>query len=49
MVGDRGGWDGAATDVGITTLLLPPLRSPDERRLHRVLDLVLPGGGERGA
>ncbi len=48
MVGDRGGWDGAATDVGITTLLLPPLRSPDERRLHRVLDLVLPGGWGAG-
>lgn len=44
MVGDRGGWDGAAVDVGITTLLLPPLTDPADERLHRVLDLVLPGG-----
>lgn len=42
MVGDRAGWDGAAVDVGMTTLLLPPLRDPTEARLHRVLDLVLP-------
>lgn len=44
MVGDRAGWDGAAVDVGMTTLLLPPLSDPEEKRLHRVLDLVLPGG-----
>uniref|UniRef100_UPI003B3BB23A HAD family hydrolase n=1 Tax=Pseudactinotalea sp. TaxID=1926260 RepID=UPI003B3BB23A len=44
MVGDRAGWDGAAVDVGMTTLLLPPLGDPAEERLHRVLDLVLPGG-----
>lgn len=43
MVGDRGGWDGGAVDVGMTTLLVPPLVDPEERRLHRVLDLVLPG------
>jgi FMN phosphatase YigB (HAD superfamily) len=43
MVGDRGAWDGAAADVGITTLVVPPLTDPRERRLHRVLDLVLPG------
>lgn len=43
MVGDRGGWDGAAVDVGMTTLLLPPLTDPSDERLHRVLDLVLPG------
>lgn len=43
MVGDRGTHDGAAADVGITTLLLPPLRSTQEHRLQRVLDLVLPG------
>jgi FMN phosphatase YigB (HAD superfamily) len=42
MVGDRGAWDGAAAEVGITTLVLPPLASPDQQRLHRVLDLVLP-------
>lgn len=40
MVGDRGGWDGAATDLGLTTLLLPALTDPSERRLHRVLQLV---------
>jgi len=44
MVGDRAGWDGAAVDVGMTTLLLPPLGDPTKERLHRVLDLVLPGG-----
>ena len=44
MVGDRGCWDGGAVDVGMTTLLLPPLANPADERLHRVLDLVLPGG-----
>jgi FMN phosphatase YigB (HAD superfamily) len=44
MVGDRAGWDGAAVDVGMTTLLVPPLEDPADERLHRVLDLVLPGG-----
>jgi len=29
--------------LGITTLLLPPLRAAGELRLQRVLDLVLPG------
>ena len=48
MVGDRGGWDGAAADVGMTTLLLPPLTDPADERLHRVLDLVLPGGSRVG-
>lgn len=48
MVGDRGGWDGAAVDVGMTTLLLPPLKDPTDERLHRVLDLVLPGGPRAG-
>ncbi|MFF5207303.1 HAD family hydrolase [Streptosporangium sp. NPDC000396] len=43
MVGDRAGWDGAAAEVGITTLLLPQLRAVSERRLHRVLDLTVPG------
>ena len=42
MVGDRGSHDGAATEVGMTTLLLPPLRAADDLRLHRVLDLILP-------
>jgi len=43
MVGDRGAWDGAAAAIGITTLVLPPLATGREERLHRVLDLVLPG------
>lgn len=43
MVGDRGTHDGAAAAVGITTLVLPPLRSTEEHRLQRVIDLVLPG------
>ncbi len=51
MVGDRAGWDGAAVDVGMTTLLLPALADPADERLHRVLDLVLPGRprAERGS
>jgi FMN phosphatase YigB (HAD superfamily) len=49
MVGDRGAWDGAAVDVGMTTLLLPPLADPADERLHRVLDLVLPGRARGGA
>ena len=48
MVGDRGAWDGAAVDVGVTTLLLPPLVDPADERLHRVLDLVLPGRPRAG-
>ena len=48
MVGDRGGWDGAAVDVGMTTLLLPPLADPAEERLYRVLHLVLPSGTHAG-
>jgi FMN phosphatase YigB (HAD superfamily) len=43
MVGDRATHDGAAADHGITTLIVPPLRSPGEHRLQRVLDLVVPG------
>ncbi|PPK97738.1 FMN phosphatase YigB (HAD superfamily) [Kineococcus xinjiangensis] len=39
MVGDRSGPDGAAVECGITTLLLPPLRSVDDHRLERVLAL----------
>lgn len=39
MVGDRSVPDGGAVEAGLTVLLLPPLRSVDERRLHRVLDL----------
>ncbi len=36
MVGDRSGPDGAALDAGLTTLLLPPLTGPRDRRLHHV-------------
>jgi FMN phosphatase YigB (HAD superfamily) len=43
MVGDRAGWDGAAVERGVTTLVLPPLGAVTERRLHHVLDLVVPG------
>ncbi len=39
MVGDRSVPDGGAVEAGLTVLLLPPLRSADEERLHRVLDL----------
>lgn len=39
MVGDRSLPDGGAVEVGIPTLLLPPLRSVHDRRLHRVLAL----------
>lgn len=39
MVGDRSRPDGAAVESGIPTLLVPPLRSVDDRRLHLVLSL----------
>jgi hypothetical protein len=42
MVGDRASHDGAAASVGMTTLLVPPLRAADDLRLHRVLCLVVP-------
>lgn len=40
MVGDRSGYDGAAVELGIVTLLLPPLRSAADRRLHLVEALL---------
>jgi len=40
MVGDRSHPDGAAVEQGITTLLLPPLSNPSQRRLHHVLALT---------
>jgi len=40
MVGDRAGPDGSAVEQGITTLLLPPLERPEQRRLRHVLTLV---------
>ncbi|WP_040338196.1 HAD family hydrolase [Candidatus Blastococcus massiliensis] len=39
MVGDRSRPDGPAVEEGITTLLLPPLRSTSQCRLHMVLAL----------
>jgi HAD superfamily hydrolase (TIGR01549 family) len=40
MVGDRAAYDGPAVALGITTLLLPPLTSVDDHRLHLVLSLL---------
>jgi HAD superfamily hydrolase (TIGR01509 family) len=37
MVGDRAAYDGAAVEVGMPTLLLPPLTAITEARLHLVL------------
>ncbi len=39
MVGDRSRPDGGAVEVGIATLLLPPLRSVQDCRLHHALRL----------
>jgi FMN phosphatase YigB (HAD superfamily) len=44
MVGDRSRPDGAAVELGLATLLLPPLLHPADRRLHLVR--VLCGGAE---
>lgn len=41
MVGDRSRPDGGAVELGIVTLLLPPLRSPDDERLDAVIKLAL--------
>jgi FMN phosphatase YigB (HAD superfamily) len=46
MVGDRSRPDGAAVELGIATLLLPPLLQPADRRLHLVRVLC---AGQRGA
>ena len=49
MVGDRSRPDGAAVEQGLTTLLLPPLRDVEDRRLHRVSALCArPATGGRG-
>jgi FMN phosphatase YigB (HAD superfamily) len=40
MVGDRAGYDGAAVELGMVTLLLPPLRSTADHRLHLVTALL---------
>lgn len=39
MVGDRSRPDGGAVEVGLVTLLLPPLTDPAQRRLGHVLAL----------
>ncbi|MFE2290219.1 HAD family hydrolase [Streptomyces sp. NPDC059452] len=36
MVGDRSGYDGAAVEAGVATLLVPPLTQVSEARLHLV-------------
>lgn len=41
FVGDRSVPDGGAVEHGMMTLLLPPLRSPDDARLGAVARLVL--------
>ncbi|GGS23881.1 MULTISPECIES: HAD family hydrolase [Actinokineospora] len=40
MVGDRARPDGGAVELGLPVLLVPPLRSVAERRLHLVTALV---------
>ncbi|MBB5956043.1 HAD superfamily hydrolase (TIGR01509 family) [Saccharothrix tamanrassetensis] len=40
MVGDRATHDGAGVDVGMSTLLVPPLMDVDDARLHLVTGLV---------
>ncbi|MEG3632626.1 HAD family hydrolase [Micromonospora palythoicola] len=40
MVGDRHGYDGGAVEVGMTTLLLPPLRDVRAERLHLAARLL---------
>ncbi|TCP56524.1 HAD superfamily hydrolase (TIGR01509 family)/HAD superfamily hydrolase (TIGR01549 family) [Tamaricihabitans halophyticus] len=40
MVGDRASHDGAAVELGMPTLLLPPLTDAQQRRLHLVRNLT---------
>lgn len=40
MIGDRPSHDGAAVDVGMATLLLPPLTSVSQGRLHQLAALI---------
>jgi FMN phosphatase YigB (HAD superfamily) len=40
MVGDRASHDGPAVELGLTTLLLPPLTNKSQARLHLVEGLV---------
>lgn len=48
MVGDRQGPDGGALDVGMPTLLVPPLTDVRQERLHLVLALLGIAGGGAG-
>lgn len=41
MVGDRSRPGGGAVELGMVTLLLPPLRSPNDERLDAVIKLAL--------
>jgi FMN phosphatase YigB (HAD superfamily) len=45
MVGGRARPDGAAVELGLATLLVPPLATAGERRLHHVLALCGVAGG----
>ncbi|WP_309117601.1 HAD-IA family hydrolase [Saccharothrix sp.] len=47
MVGDRATHDGAAVNVGMPTLLVPPLRSVDDARLHLVTNLMVANASNR--
>jgi FMN phosphatase YigB (HAD superfamily) len=49
MVGDRANYDGGAVNVGIPTLLLPPLRSASDRRLHLAVTAASGASGASGA
>ena len=40
MVGDRSTHDGAGVEVGLPTLLVPPLHDVDDARLHLVTNLL---------
>ncbi|MGF6881744.1 FMN phosphatase YigB (HAD superfamily) [Nocardia sp. GP40] len=40
MVGDRASRDGMAVEVGMPTLLVPPLTDPQQQRLHIVTNTV---------
>ncbi|CCH33840.1 HAD-IA family hydrolase [Actinosynnema sp. NPDC047251] len=47
MVGDRSTHDGAAVEVGMPTLLVPPLRDVRDARLHLVTNLMVGTGSNR--
>ncbi|MFI9814482.1 HAD family hydrolase [Saccharothrix variisporea] len=47
MVGDRATHDGAGVNVGLPTLLVPPLRDVGDARLHLVTNLMVANGSKR--